>query len=251
MIRREAGRKWVLISQVDHAHLAGDLAEAWGAEPFEPLAAELVAGVRHHDDGWAQWERAPKVDPELGRPIAFTEMKLDDALSIWRTSIESARQLGHLAGYAVAGHFSALLQRYGSWQKHAADKALALNFLAECEHKMTEWGHAWQAADPAHRDDGSLARAVVFLQLFDALSLWLCMAPRSEPQTFEPPTGPSVTVVPATAETFGVRPWPFRDARLELAVPGDRIAIAHYGSAADLAAAPSERVVLRFNFAPG
>src|SRR5581483_10014235 len=139
MIRRKqidgTGRAfWVLISQVEHARVAGELAQQWGNPPLTPLVPrdELVATIRHHDDGWAEWERMPGVDPQLGQPYAFTEMPLADSLAIWRKSIDGARSLGNLAPYLVSGHFSALLRHSNAWQKSDTPATpLAQAFLSE------------------------------------------------------------------------------------------------------------------------
>ncbi|HUG91584.1 MAG TPA: DUF3891 family protein [Planctomycetaceae bacterium] len=89
MIRREHGRDWLLISQIDHARLAGALAEAWNftGTRFAALRDDLVQAVRQHDEGWAAWEQLPAVDPESGRPRDFTEMPMPEATGIWGRSI--------------------------------------------------------------------------------------------------------------------------------------------------------------------
>ena len=55
MIRRDAtlpdgSPAWVLVSQVDHAHLAGELAEGW--RDGLPAASVLLPTIYRHDDGW-------------------------------------------------------------------------------------------------------------------------------------------------------------------------------------------------------
>lgn len=89
MIRREHGRDWLLISQVEHASLAAALAEAWNfnGSRMAALRDELVQAVRQHDAGWAAWEQSPGVDPDSGRPRDFTEMPMPEATGIWSRSI--------------------------------------------------------------------------------------------------------------------------------------------------------------------
>jgi Protein of unknown function (DUF3891) len=89
MIRREHGRDWLLISQVDHARLAGVLAGAWnlGGGRMAALRDDLLQAVRQHDEGWAAWEASPTIDPETGRPRDFTEMPMAVASEIWNRSI--------------------------------------------------------------------------------------------------------------------------------------------------------------------
>ncbi len=90
MIVRDASEPTLLISQVDHAQLAGDLAAAWGNDrvPGLPLAELLVPAVRDHDLGWREWETAPTTTAD-GRPRGFLEMPAGEAAEIWTRSIDA------------------------------------------------------------------------------------------------------------------------------------------------------------------
>lgn len=90
MIRREDGNDWLLIPQTEHARLAADIAERWGNAQagFARCAEELVSAVRHHDDGWLEWEQAPHIDPTNGTPRSFLEMPMTEATEIWNRSID-------------------------------------------------------------------------------------------------------------------------------------------------------------------
>ncbi|MGH7192747.1 MAG: DUF3891 family protein, partial [Candidatus Saccharimonadales bacterium] len=238
--------RWILVSQVEHARLSGVLAEAWGRPPFAPLEPrdDILAGVRHHDDGWSAWEVAPKVDAQAGRPLDFTEMPMTDSLAIWRESIAAAEKIGPLPGYMVSGHFSALLRRFSSrWASDEAAATLAQGFLDQQAERQAHWIELRRAGGDREACRAEADRAVAWLQMFDALSLWFCCAPRSEPETVEPPGGPALSFRPATsAYQMEVSPWPFVDSRLELTAVGRAIAIAHYANPSDLATAAAEPV---------
>src|SRR4051812_7169380 len=114
MIRREmkamdGSAIWLFISQVDHAHLSAELMRHWR----EKLSAEIVEGIWHHDDGWADWELEPKLNPERGGRPSFLEMPVEDPLASWHGSIEAARKRGPRAGRILAGHFYNLLAHSG------------------------------------------------------------------------------------------------------------------------------------------
>ncbi len=54
MIRRElklndGAAVWLLVSQVEHARMSGELVRNW-REEFSP---DVVEAIAHHDDGWA------------------------------------------------------------------------------------------------------------------------------------------------------------------------------------------------------
>jgi hypothetical protein len=111
MIRREHGRDWLLISQVEHARLAGELAEAWNFNGGRMVAVrdELVQAVRQHDEGWAVWELSPTVDPETGRPRDFTEMPMPTATGIW------SRSIAYCLEHHPASAMGPLLYCYREW----------------------------------------------------------------------------------------------------------------------------------------
>jgi len=185
MIRREVRTtdgqlNWLLVSQVEHARVSGVLATQWRAadlSPYEyqdkPLqeatTKEILAAVTHHDDGWAQWETCPRIDPAHGRPYSFmSELPLEESLVIWSNSIDSARHIGPLAGWLVAGHFSELL----SASNH--QRALsAVSWLDIQRQRRHEWFSEWQQAS-GENTSAVAERGLRLLQACDFLSLWLC-----------------------------------------------------------------------------
>src|SRR5437588_5307222 len=98
MIRREIQMSdgaaiWLLVSQVEHAHVSGELMRHWRDE----LTPDVVEAIWHHDDGWTAWEAKPKLNPAIGGPHSFLEMPLGESLLIWDHSIVEARKFGPLA----------------------------------------------------------------------------------------------------------------------------------------------------------
>jgi hypothetical protein len=169
MIRREiqladGERSWLLISQVDHARISGELTR----HATERFSHDVVDAITHHDDGWAEWEAAPKLNSAIGGPYSFLEMPLSESLVIWDKSIAAARKFGPLAGFVVAGHFYNLL----SESDHRGEPG-AVAWLAAKRKTRTAWLDEWVRLDPGHTLD--LAKAAQ-AQLFtaDLFSLWLC-----------------------------------------------------------------------------
>jgi hypothetical protein len=254
MIRRLLGtERWGLISQVEHARLSGALAVAWEPERFAGLPRdEFIAAIAHHDDGWSAWEVSPKVDPQSGRPLDFTETPLRDSLAIWRESITRAEHYGPLAASMVSGHFSALLERFSSrWKSDAALERLAHDFLSEQrkarDHLLDKWQH--RSAREAGR---ALAdHAVAWLQMFDAISLWLCCAERTAGEQFNPPDSAGLLMRPNSGPyEIEVSPWPFRGETLDLKAIGRSIAAMRYANSSDLVTAPAEPLTLTWSLRP-
>jgi hypothetical protein len=263
MIRRDdstsGGRPgWALISQVEHARLSGEMATAWGSSACPKLEyrREMLPAIFQHDDGWAEWERHPGVDPANGRPLNFTEMRLDESLAIWQRSISAAAGSGPLAGYVVSGHFSALLRHQNAWQKMgSAHHDQARSFLDEQDRRRTDWLAQWQSHSPASRTEAAAEKGLHWLQFFDALSLWLCMARRAEPHAMPIPGGGELRLTPfvsnpAKGERIGLAPWPFSRPELPLGLSGRCVPVGHYRTSAELVDAPSATIMLNWLLMP-
>jgi Protein of unknown function (DUF3891) len=258
MIRRdlpadgEMPARWVLIPQIEHAHLAGRLAEHWGAGAFAPLQPkdELLWAVYHHDDGWRDWDQAPDVDPKQGQPRAFTEMEIDASTAIWSDSIDEAARAGNLQGYLVAGHFCALGRRAAAWKNADPAWQRAERFLDHYEAQMQSWLKDWQDESPAKNTEAVARLALAHLQFFDSLSLWFCCAQASEPDAVPTPGGVELSLEPQDARHVRLVPWPLDVGQLNLEVPGREVAAGHYSSREALAAAPSQPVLLSWQLQP-
>ncbi len=263
MIRRDALapdgiRHWILIAQIDHAHLAGQLAEHWGAGGVAPLVDrdELLWAVFHHDDGWRSWDAAPDVDPAHSVPRAFNEMLLNDSLAIWTRSIRVAAEHGPLAGYVVAGHFCALLRRFGHWQDDPNRAREAEAFLAHNDTLRADCLARWCATAPGANTSTQAELALAQLQMFDLLSLWLCCEAVDQPDLVETPAGPNITLSPfnppnpAEPICVEIEPWPLRVERLNLEIRGQAVPVGAYPDCAALAAAPAHPARLQWILRP-
>lgn len=181
MIRREeTGTIWV-IHQMAHAYIAGLIAKHWvgsGAMTFEPREELLIAAL-NHDAGWLTAEDHPSVNAD-GQPHTFTEMPLDVHFDIWEQSISAVHRQNRYAALLTVQHCLAL---YEMRLKFLADPP---DDRARIDVFMTRW-RVWRdqltAALTDHPRYGlyvrpeTLARNLRLLQVWDYLSLVLCMSP--------------------------------------------------------------------------
>jgi hypothetical protein len=263
MIRREvaasggAPAAWVLINQIDHAHLAFELAQHWGAPPFAPLEARdaLLWTCTHHDDGWRAWDARPQVDPTSGVPRQFLEMHPAETLDIWTKSIDAAAEQGPLEGYLVAGHFCRLGRGATRDKQNAPEWQPFLAFLDDYEARASDWLSQWQAGQDAQgtatdRTAAVADRALAQLQFFDTFSLWFCCSESTDREIVETPAGIDLELHPRGSSQLRLSPWPLTVDMLELAVPGRLIEARRYADAGELAAAPSQAITLRWRLSP-
>jgi hypothetical protein len=248
MIRRDDGRDWLLISQVDHAHLAGEIAALWGNEsvPALPLPEWLVPAVRDHDEAWREWEHSPSIDPDNGKPREFLEMTMPEATQIWSRSI-SACDRRPMSRLWVSRHFQYLARLALDSRKDVREDVAALeSFLAEqAEVERVDRAAYGSRPELGGRYDEVAEQGFRFVQMFDRMSLWLCCATRSKPQDFSVPGFGAVRFTPQPdGSTFVAEPFPLSVDELSLSVPARRIPAKIYESDANyrkaLAAAPVE-----------
>jgi hypothetical protein len=91
IVRRDVDRL-LLITQRDHARLAGQVAAAWGntrfAKPFR--WPETIDAVAHHDNGWASHDASLALD-ETGEPLDVLSSGLLLSLETWSDSAGRVR----------------------------------------------------------------------------------------------------------------------------------------------------------------
>ena len=238
MIRREAGRSWLVISQMDHARIAAEIAAGWGNGDVPPLPWPqiLVPAIRHHDDGWKEWEVEPQVDPATGGPRHFTEMPMPEATAIWSRSIEQAAKQNPLSGLWVSKHFAHLAtqarpaRRADKIEKSAIDQFLIGQKTLRSSFRRA----ALSMFEGIPELEAGIETGFKWLQFFDALSLWLCCAAVTEPTTLSLPGDRQLTAQPQTTENIVLTPWPLKPMLLSISLLARRIVAHPYPDAAQL-----------------
>jgi hypothetical protein len=165
VIVRDRGDSWQVVLQTDHADLSAGFARAWG-EPT-PRHASLVVATERHDDGWAVWEQAPRID-ESGKPVTFLEVNIRSHLAFYRAGIAAITEQDEYAGLLVSMHGAGIYrQRYG------LDPALGLARADEVKDEVDAFVAEQEAKFGG--DPGEHRREYELLQLYDRLSLYFCM----------------------------------------------------------------------------
>jgi hypothetical protein len=183
VIVRDRGADWQVVLQIDHADLSGAFARAWADRG--PRHESLTVAAARHDDGWAVWERSPRIDRESGKPVNFLDVDVTSHLAFYRAGIAAITEQDPYAGLLVSMHGAGIYrQRYGR------DPALGLSRSAEVQELVD----AFVAEQEAGYDDRIAAvgvgddqrwRDYELLQLFDRLSLYFCMRDLEAGETAE------------------------------------------------------------------
>src|SRR2546423_8611138 len=176
LVTRRAG-KLMLITQPEHASLAGQLAAVWGNERFAiPAPREaLLCAATHHDDGWLELDGLPTYNEEARRPAHFTELPLTRTIGPYGRGVESVYARHLHAGVLVSMHFSGFYTAgWGIQGGSPVANPLASEVVAAQEARwMPALREAWGYRGPRSEFDAGTWHAYEVLQALDVLSLGL------------------------------------------------------------------------------
>jgi hypothetical protein len=223
MIVRDLGDAWQVVLQTDHADLSAAFARAWGTL----LPPALVVAAERHDDGWAVWEQAPRLDAD-GKPINFLEVDIRSHLAFYRAGIAAITEQDEDAGLLVSMHGAGIYrQRYG------LDPGLGLTRAAEAQDDVDAF-----VAEQEAKFGGELGdrrRDYELLQLFDRLSLYFCMREGDEAEL------QGYRLEPIAPWHVRLTPFPFEERPALFSLTRRRIL---KGSRADLLSAAPEQTAI-------
>lgn len=88
MIVRPAGDRQLLITQPDHARLAGRIMAHCAPLAVNPRRDAILHAISEHDNGWAEEDASPTVDPRTGAIVDFVSAALEVRHAVWPRGIE-------------------------------------------------------------------------------------------------------------------------------------------------------------------
>lgn len=256
MLVRDAGDAWQIVMQTDHGDLAGQLVAAWGGEGFRAparLAGAVIAATRH-DDGWAVWERRPRLDPETGAPRNFLGVPVAPHLAFYRAGVEVVCDEDRYAGLLVSMHMSGLYrQRYGvvpagPMRLSAEERALADAFCDQEEERQAALAALLEVSEEERWHDYALLQVADLVSLFCGLGDLESGAVSGAAEAVPTADGARVRVALEAVGPWRLRAAPFPFARAPLALTMVRRLLPKRAweddaaFRADLAACPPETV---------
>ncbi|HEY8475466.1 MAG TPA: DUF3891 family protein [Chloroflexota bacterium] len=265
MIVREHEGRLLLVRQTDHAAQCGVFAMHWGGDRVaEPAPrASLVVAAAEHDNGWAEWEQAPRIDPATGQPFQFYTTPIDEHVALYRRGVARVVERDPYAGLLVALH---ALRLYG--QSYAGLPPLGRQYTAEERVHVTAFTAELRALrdrllddlrqSPTYRpyvEERALQASFKLLQAWDLLSLHTLARPLRSGQTTPVPlvdgTQQRLTMTRLGAWRLGLDPYPFTTAPFVTPVPATVLPRRRYADDAtlrrDLARAPTVTLEVRFD----
>lgn len=232
------GQPRFVMRMTEHTAFARKLAEHFGNDTFEPVRprSEMLFVAGHHDQGWAEWDAAPEIDPETGLPYHLVRTPRPVTLETGVASADFNEAHHPYCGLLSSMHIWGLYNgRYGysdqvlidsvPTEYRAAFREMLDGQLARQERLKAEL--AEKTATAPWVEEAHLFQNYKQLQFFDTLALYFhCAAPgtRGEAAFKHVPKSGSedvtVTVRPAGNEVYAFAPYPFDADPLELSFEG-------------------------------
>jgi hypothetical protein len=123
VIVRKTDAGLLLITQPDHAALAGRILAAWTGDglPSSTRRADILRAAFEHDNGWRQEDAQPRVSAD-GEVLDFITAPTAVRQGIWPSGVARLRTTPYAAAL-VAQHSISIFDRYRSdpaWSAHFA-----------------------------------------------------------------------------------------------------------------------------------
>lgn len=243
MIIRDAGSEWLLITQPDHAALAGRLMRQWqiGTLPTRATREAALFATDMHDIGWAQEDAAPSIEPGTGRPCDFVHLAASRRQDVWRRAIAVLAHESTYTAALVAQHAITVYRRFlrdPEWT----------GFFAEMDRARDHWygadarpdGSTGGPLDPQGADRLQFLTDYGTLALGDLASLIIChgWTDVHEQEAMQ---------LQMIDDTLVITPDPFDGRVIDLEIPHRRIAARAYASDDDLRAAWTSTPIARLH----
>jgi hypothetical protein len=224
IVRHDSDGSLVMITQNDHAVIAGLCAAHWGNDRFErpdPFLSTMRATLLH-DLVWLREESSPRFDASTGQTPNFLAVPFDTQNDEYGSTIDWINRTDSYAGWLVSRHRTGIWKsRYGLMkQPHYPTRNLSAGI-----EDLVARTHAEQDAAAATLDRQKLTINYILLQVWDLLSLYICSNEQLKELSVEPvPTSYTrersvcMTLTPVAPMRIKVDPFPFDRPSLEVAM---------------------------------
>jgi hypothetical protein len=112
MIILEQEQSYFMVTQNDHAHIAGTIARTCKPDYFydDKRTEEVLLAIREHDRGWIDLDSSPVWNDKTEKPYSFIDYPLALKISFYKKGLDEVEKMSKYAGLLCSLHYSSFIQ---------------------------------------------------------------------------------------------------------------------------------------------
>lgn len=224
MLISRRGDSLVLVTQPDHAEMAGAMVAHWGNDQFAvpPRHDSARTAAVLHDDGWREADAVPLFNEDERRPLHFLEIPMEEHIPLYGRGVDRTFDRDPYAGLLVSMHWTGLYRarwglQEGKLQWSAPVERLQDEAVEREERRWIDVKHQLLDGGPRSELEAGLWHNYDLLQAWDQLSLYVCLIDLS------PDDDAPVRPVASTLKSIDQEPGARTIASVPLRVGGERV----------------------------
>jgi hypothetical protein len=249
MIIQDHGDHLLVIRQTDHAVLSGFFAREWGNDLFKrpDRFDSFCLAAREHDNGWCDWELAPRIDPKTRVPYTFMSIPTEEHIALYQRGIERLAKVDCYAALLVNLHCAGLYDRsratmpgFSAKYAKSGESQMVNGFLQHLKLQQLRLKVELRT-DPSTKslaEDKSLETNSSVLEALDRLSLYFCANSLADATIDNVALHIDRGIVdwevrPVGGNGVSLEPYPFRKDPLPISILARRVPKRVYGDELD------------------
>ncbi|WP_419954211.1 DUF3891 family protein [Neobacillus niacini] len=168
MIVLEREQSFLIVTQNDHAHLAGEIAQSCKEDYFfnDNHTEEVLLAIKEHDRGWIELDSSPVWNDKTEKPYSFIDYPLSLKITFYKKGLDEVEKLGKYAGLLCSLHYSSFIQ-------DSSEPAVREFWKAE-KQRQDQLSKALQLTGNEHKQK-TLMYHLDLLKFCDYLSLFISL----------------------------------------------------------------------------
>ncbi|MEY2193737.1 DUF3891 family protein [Neobacillus sp. BF23-41] len=168
MIIMEREQSYFMVTQNDHAKIAGEIARNCKDEYFfdHTRTQEVQLAIQEHDRGWIELDTSPVWNDKTEMPYSFIDYPIVLKISFYKKGLNEVEKMSRYAGLLCSLHYSSFIQD--------ATEPAVREFWNEEKQRQEQLLKGLQIVGNENKNE-TLMYHLDLLKFCDYLSLYICL----------------------------------------------------------------------------
>ena len=168
MIVLERHQSYSLVTQNDHAQIAGVVARNCNEEYFfdDNRTHEVLLAIKEHDRGWIELDSSPVWNDQTEKPYSFIDYPLSLKITFYKKGVDEVEKMSKYAGLLCSFHYASFIQD--------PSEPAVREFWQKEKQRQERLSKELQLAGNEHKQE-TLMYHLDLLKFCDYLSLYICL----------------------------------------------------------------------------